>query len=113
MFADQGYDHVVYDSPPVLSVSDPVIIANLMDAVVLVVRANRTPRESVRLAAETLSQAGVRPVGAVVNDLDTQVHGHSALRYYGRSYRYTQHADDPGAGDRAARDDERRTARGI
>ena len=83
-FLEAGYDHIVYDSPPTLSVSDPVIIASVVRTTILVVRADRTPRESLRLATEKLSQAGTRPVGAVINDLDLESRGYSRYAYYGR-----------------------------
>lgn len=82
-FLEQHYDHVVYDSPPVLAVSDAVIIGSVVDAVVLVARAERTPRQSLRLAVERLTQAGVRPVGVVLNDVDMATHGRGYWNDYG------------------------------
>lgn len=77
-----GYDHVVFDSAPVLSVSDPVLVASASDVSILVVRAHRTPRESVRLAVEKFAQARLRPVGVVLNGLDREAHDYLAYRYY-------------------------------
>jgi len=81
-FLDAGYDHVVFDSPPALSVADPIIVASVVDGTIIVVRANRTPRESLRLVAERFRQAGIRPIGVVVNDLDLEAHGYGRYRYY-------------------------------
>ena len=78
-----GWDHVIFDSPPVLPVSDPVLIGTVVDAAILVVRAHRTPRESVRAAAEKFGQAKIRPVGLVLNGLDLEAQGYRAYRYYG------------------------------
>ncbi len=88
-----GYDHVVFDSPPLLSVADPVIIATAAEATLIVVRAGRTPRESLRLAVEKLTQAGVKPTGVVFNALD--LHGDG---YYG-AYRYHVRDDRPAERD--------------
>jgi len=96
-FLDLGFDHVVYDAPPVLPVSDPVIVSRVVDAVILVVRAGRTPRHTVRGAAEKLAQAGATPVGVVLNDLDSVAHDYYAAQYY--------HRGDDG------RDDDARVAR--
>jgi capsular exopolysaccharide synthesis family protein len=82
-----GYDHVIYDSPPALSVADPVIIASVVDAAVLVLRAGQTPRESLRLAAEKFTQAGIRPIGVVLNDMNAESRHYAHYRYYGRYYR--------------------------
>ena len=95
-----GYEHVLYDSPPLIAVADPVIIANVVDAAILVARAGRTPRESLQRAVEKFSQAGVRPIGVVLNDLEASRHGYAVYGYYGR---YEGHdAGTAGAADRAA-----------
>jgi len=81
---ETGYDHVVFDSPPVLSVTDPTIIGGLMHAVLLVVRAEKTPRQSVRHAADRLRQAGIRPTGVVLNDVRPESTGYqNYYHYYG------------------------------
>jgi capsular exopolysaccharide synthesis family protein len=77
------YDHLVFDTPPVLSVSDPVVAARAMDAVVVVVRAGRTVRESLRAAVDRIRQVGARPTGVVLNDLDPASHGGPAYGSYG------------------------------
>lgn len=80
---EQGYDHVLFDSPPSLSVSDARIIAAHVDTGILVVRAGRTPRQSVKVAAARFAgDAGAR-FGVVLNDLDrlAQRGGYEAYRY--------------------------------
>ncbi len=90
--AEMGYDHLVFDSPPLLSVADPLIIAAAAEATLIVVRAGRTPRESLRVGVEKLVQAGVKPTGVVFNALD--FHGHG---YYG-AYRYRARYERPEQG---------------
>jgi capsular exopolysaccharide synthesis family protein len=75
LFGAAGYDHVLLDAPPVLSVTDPLIVAASSDLTLLVVRAERTPRQSVQAAAERLRQLASVKLGAVLNDLDPQAHG--------------------------------------
>jgi len=86
-----GYDHVVYDSPPALAVADPVIVASAVETAVIVARAGRTPRESLKRAVEKFVQAGVKPIGVVLNDMDPGRHGYAS--YYG-SYGRTGGEDD-------------------
>jgi capsular exopolysaccharide synthesis family protein len=88
-----GYDHVVFDSPPALAVADPVIVAAAVETTILVARAGRTPRESLKRAVEKFAQAGVRPIGVVLNDLDPGRHSYAS--YYGTYGR-------SGAGDERA-----------
>lgn len=79
-----GYDHILYDSPPALAVADPVIIASVVDAAIVVCRAGRTPREALQRAVQKFSQAGIKPIGVVLNDLDAARQGRSSYAYYGR-----------------------------
>lgn len=80
---DAGFDHVLFDSPPVLSGSDPVIIANVVESSVLVVRAGRTSRQSIRVAVGKLQQSGHTPAGVVLNDVDVRNHAPYYYSYYG------------------------------
>jgi capsular exopolysaccharide synthesis family protein len=80
---EQGYDHIVFDSPPTLSVADPVIVGNTVNGVIVVVRAEKTPRQSVRHALDKLEQSGVRPLGLVLNDLRPESYGYRGYYYYG------------------------------
>jgi capsular exopolysaccharide synthesis family protein len=82
VLVSHGYDHIVLDSPPVLSVSDSVIIASTVDVSILVVRAGRSPRPTVSQAADKLRQAGRGPSGVVLNDLEPERLGPSRYGYY-------------------------------
>jgi len=91
---ERGYDHVLFDSPPVLSVSDPAIVASVADTGILVVRAGRTPRQSVRLAAARLEQTGGGPFGVVLNDFDVEGQGATYGRYQQYYDRYESSDDE-------------------
>lgn len=80
---DHGFDHIIYDSPPVLSVSDAVIISTIVDSAILVVRAYQTPRNSVTVALERLKTAGHGTTGLVLNDIEHGGPGRYYYRYYG------------------------------
>ena len=84
-FLAGGYDHVVYDSPPALAVADPVIVSSVVEATIIVARAGRTARESLQRAVAKFVQAGTRPIGIVLNDLDAGRHGYGTYGYYGRA----------------------------
>lgn len=93
-----GYDHVIFDSPPLLSVSDPAIIANRVDMAILVVRAGHTPKHWVRNACEQLARARKGPSGIVFNGVETERHG--ALYRYEP---YGSYEDDGKKGSRPER----------
>lgn len=94
----QGYQHIVYDSPPVLAVADPAIMAGRVEAVLLVVQAGVTARDALGHAVHRLQQVKARIVGGVLNQIDL-----AQQAYYGYSYgRYYGHEGAPaGASDGA------------
>ncbi|HEY3176819.1 MAG TPA: polysaccharide biosynthesis tyrosine autokinase [Candidatus Polarisedimenticolia bacterium] len=94
--AADTYDHVIYDSPPVLSVADAAIIAGRMDGVILVVQAGFTSRDAVARAAEKLRVVKARLLGALLNKVDLFTQG----GYY-RSY-YAYYGGDSAREDGAA-----------
>jgi capsular exopolysaccharide synthesis family protein len=64
------YDHVVIDSAPVLGTSEAVRIAALADSVVMVVRADQTPRDAFYRAQVMLRRVNARMAGVVFNGVD-------------------------------------------
>lgn len=63
------FEWVILDSPPVAAVSDPMVIAPVVDGVLIVVRFNRTDRKVVRRAVERLARANAPIWGVVLNDI--------------------------------------------
>jgi Mrp family chromosome partitioning ATPase len=61
------YDHIIIDSPPLMYVTDPVILSTMVDGVVLVVRSGKSTREIARQAHLKLSTVGARIFGVVLN----------------------------------------------
>src|SRR5579875_2590819 len=66
----EAYDFVVIDAPPVLPVTDAVVLAREADGVALVVKGQDTPRDFVRRARDHLVLANAHLLGAVVNNVD-------------------------------------------
>ncbi|GGA54420.1 hypothetical protein GCM10011507_02100 [Edaphobacter acidisoli] len=82
------YTHVVLDSPPILSVTDGVILARMMDAVVLVVRHGKSSKHVVRRARDLLLRSGAPITGIVLNAVD--LNSPEYYGYYGYSgYSYS------------------------
>ena len=72
------YSHIVFDSPPVLSVTDGVLLSRLVDAVVLVVRHGKSSKHVVRRGRDLLVRSGAPMAGVVLNAVDL-----NAPEYYG------------------------------
>jgi capsular exopolysaccharide synthesis family protein len=79
----EEFDLVVIDSPPLLPVSDPLLLAPEMDGVLLVVMAGKTPRQVVRRARSLLSTVEANVLGAVVNNAAEALPYHYDYKYYG------------------------------
>jgi capsular exopolysaccharide synthesis family protein len=62
------FDHVIIDAPPVIGLSDAVILATMSDMVILVVRAKQSRRQDFSLAQEILDSVNANIGGAVIND---------------------------------------------
>jgi len=60
------YDHVIIDSPPISTVSDAGVIAHILGQALLVVRMNKTRRESAEKALRLLRAADVETTGIVL-----------------------------------------------
>jgi len=79
------YDFIILDSPPVLPVTDAVVLAREVDGVVQVVKGHDTPRDLIRRARDQLMQANAHLLGVVVNNVDL---GWGDLYFYNRYYGY-------------------------
>lgn len=60
-------DLVVLDGPPLLAVTDSVIMSSYASATLLVIDADRSRRRAVSRASEALTRSGARILGAVIN----------------------------------------------
>jgi capsular exopolysaccharide synthesis family protein len=76
----EEYDHVIFDSGPMLFVSESVALAPRVDGVVTVVRARTSTRGVLQRMREGLRQVKAEHLGIVLNGVRSQAGG-----YYGRS----------------------------
>ena len=82
------YDRIILDSPPTSAVTDPAVLGNLADGVVLVIKAGETTRDSGMHACRQLSSAKARLVGVIVNAIDFSNPAYGYDYYYRNYYRY-------------------------
>ena len=80
----KDYNSIVIDCPPLLAVSDTVILSNLASGVILVARSESTPYKLAQDAIRRLSACKAPLLGAVLNDFDIKRYlGHDASYGYG------------------------------
>jgi Mrp family chromosome partitioning ATPase len=83
------FDIILYDSPPILPVTDAAILGSQCDGVVLVYEVGRTARSALFRAKRQLESVGCKILGIVLNHvrqettIDTTYHYYH-YRYYGR-----------------------------
>jgi capsular exopolysaccharide synthesis family protein len=82
------YDRIVLDSPPTSAVTDPAVLGNLVDGVVLIIKAGETTRDSAMHARRQLTSAKARIVGVIVNAIDFSNPAYGYEYYYRNYYRY-------------------------
>ena len=81
------FDYVFIDSPPVMPVSDALLLAKMVDGVVMVIGGQETPKKVVKEARARLTYARAKILGTVLNKVDLQRSGY----YYHNYYYYSSH----------------------
>lgn len=72
-----SFDHIVIDSPPIMPVTDSLLLASLVDGALLVIN-SRTPKDLVRTACSRLLQIRAPLLGFVFNKTDNARHYYSS-----------------------------------
>jgi capsular exopolysaccharide synthesis family protein len=61
------FDVIVVDTPPVLAVSDPLIIAAHVDGMIVVTNGGKTRLDALKRTSQTLQRGAIRVIGVVIN----------------------------------------------
>jgi capsular exopolysaccharide synthesis family protein len=79
--AKEQFDYVLFDTPPLLAVADPQILANKVDGSIFVVFSGKTDIDQAKKAKELLENAQSKLVGVVLNH--KEVKNNEYYYYYG------------------------------
>ncbi len=79
----ETYDVVIVDSPPLLPVSDTMVLAPEAEAVLFVIMAGKTPRDVVVRGKTLLADVNARIAGVVLNNSDGVLPYYYNYKYYG------------------------------
>jgi polysaccharide biosynthesis transport protein len=104
------YDYVLIDTPPLLVVTDPCVVAPRVDGVLLAIRVTKNGRPFAERAKEILNSLGAHVLGVVVNGLGGNAggrygYGYDSYNYgygYGYTYRYSYTYTDEYTADKGA-----------
>jgi len=83
------FDHIILDSPPVLLLTDALILSSQVDGVLIVVENEKTARGALQRACRVLTNSGGRILGVVLNRVDTRrdgYYGHYSFKRYDDAY---------------------------
>ncbi|MBZ2405253.1 CpsD/CapB family tyrosine-protein kinase [Liquorilactobacillus hordei] len=82
-------DLVIYDAPPLLSVTDAQVLSTKVEGTILVTRQNTTEKEAVKHAVELLRHVNANIIGSIYNDVHSEggsgYYGYYGYGYYGKS----------------------------
>ena len=84
MMSDES-DFVIFDLPPMLEISDALVLGAKVDGMVLVVWGDKTSREALKKAREKLDLLKVRTLGVIINNVTVPSHG---AYYYKDEYHH-------------------------
>ena len=82
------YDRIIIDGPPVITVTDGVIVSALVDGVIMVIWGGETPAVLVNRSLKLLENSGGRVIGGVINRLEQRDFDYYSYRYYHYYYGY-------------------------
>ncbi len=81
------FDVILFDSPPVLPVTDPSILGPKTDGVIMIYQAGATSRYALSRAKQQLESTGTKIFGVVINNIKAEyiedVTPYQKYRYYG------------------------------
>jgi succinoglycan biosynthesis transport protein ExoP len=80
-------DYILFDLPPMLEISDALVLGSKVDGMVLVVWGDKTSREALKKAREKLDMLKVRTLGVIINNVTLPHHGY----YYYKDYYHSYH----------------------
>jgi capsular exopolysaccharide synthesis family protein len=80
----EEFDFVLLDTPPVVAVTDALLLGHLADATIIITRAGVSRIDALMRAMDTVERSGVNLLGVVLNDFNP-------VGSYGSYYKYYQY----------------------
>jgi succinoglycan biosynthesis transport protein ExoP len=79
---DQVYDHIIFDTPPIIGIADTKIIGKAVDGFLFVVRPGVADYNSATAAKKMLDSTGQKVLGVIVNGADMRQEPYHYSSYY-------------------------------
>jgi succinoglycan biosynthesis transport protein ExoP len=84
----QQFDYVIFDTPPIMAVSDARLLGRLVDKTLFVVHWDKTPKKVVKAALQQLNHAQIDVAGCVLQKVDLKRYGSYGYGDSGYYYHY-------------------------
>lgn len=82
-YLKKNFDFVLFDTPPILAVSDALAMGPMADTIILIVRGGQTPIQALKQAKQKLDAHRLKCLGFIINDIDLLGQdGYYARQYY-------------------------------
>jgi len=78
----EQFDFIIFDSPPIIAVTDALVLATQVDGVVLVLDFGEVTREAAKQTKELLAKVKANILGVVLNKIDMEKEGQYYPYYY-------------------------------
>ena len=93
--ASERYDMILFDTPPMLAVTDAALIGSKVGNTLLVCRFDKTSKREIEHASERLARDGAKVTGAVLNGVEKRLSNYYGYGgYYGYGYGYSYKSKD-------------------
>lgn len=80
------FDMIIIDAPPLIPVSDPLLLGPEIDGALFVVKTGKTQKPIVRRALELLKDARIKTLGVVLNNMEHALPYYYEYHFYGYEY---------------------------
>jgi tyrosine-protein kinase Etk/Wzc len=90
----RSYDMAIFDSPPIIAVTDAAVLGSIMDGIIIVINSGQTDRHAAVRAVSLLSNVKTRLLGALLNGVDIESM-YGSYYYYYHYYYYGREGDSP------------------
>ncbi|PER50997.1 capsular biosynthesis protein [Bacillus thuringiensis] len=79
---EEEFDMVIFDTPPVVLLSDSIIMGSMCDGVIVVIRSGTTNKKNLEIAMELLKKANTHVIGTILNGKSYSRNEMNSYTYY-------------------------------
>ena len=82
------FDFIIFDTPPLISVSDTLIVSKIVDASLIVTRFGKTTYDMLNHGLKQMAGIESKVIGTVINAVDEKKSGYQYYYHYNKAYQY-------------------------